>query len=140
MSHDVKFCGQKITPAQLRLIIDCVQHFPALSREELANTLCPNGGLKARECRDLLQSLHVQSIIKLPALRTGRPIGSSTTIPCTTLGDPDQPLHCTLSEVQPIQIRRIKLPAEHKLWRELVGRHHYLGYRTPYGASIRYLI
>jgi len=147
MTHNVKFCGQVVTPTQLRLIIDCVQRFPALSREELANTLCewldwirPNGGLKARECRDLLQSLHEQSIIKLPALRTGRPPGSSTAIPFTTLGDPDQPLHCTLSKVQPIQIRRIKLPAEHKLWRELVGRYHYLGYRTPYGASIRYLI
>jgi hypothetical protein len=147
MTQGVQFCGQEVTPAQLRLIIDCVQRFPALSREELANTLCewlgwirPNGGLNARECRDFLHSLHEQSIIKLPVLRAGRPLGSSTAIPYTPLGDPDQPLHCTLSQVQPIQIRRIKVSAEHKLWRELVGRYHYLGYRTPYGASMRYLI
>ena len=147
MIHQLKFCGQAVTPSQLQLIVDCVHRFPELSREELANTLCewldwtrPNGGLKARECRDFLQSLHQQSIINLPALRAGRPLGSNTTIPCSTQGDPNEPLQCALSEVQPIQIKRVQLPEEHQLWRELVGRYHYLGYRTPYGASVRYLI
>ena len=147
MTLNLKFCGQPVTPSQLQLIVDCVHRYPDLSREELANTLCewlgwirPNGGLKARECRDFLLSLHQHSIIKLPALRAGRPLGSSTAIPRTTQGDPNESLQCALSEVQPIQIRRVQMPEEHQLWRELVGRHHYLGYRTPYGASVRYLI
>jgi len=147
MTHDLKFCGQPVTQTQLQLIVDCVHRYPNLSREELANTLCewldwrrPSGGLKARECREFLLFLQQHSIIKLPALRAGRPLGSSTVIPCTTLGNPNESWQCALSEVQPMQIRRVQLSAEHRLWRELVGRHHYLGYRTPYGASLRYLI
>jgi hypothetical protein len=31
-------------------------------------------------------------------------------------------------------------PDEQRGWRELVGRYHYLGYRTAYGAALRYLI
>ena len=144
---DLRFCGQPVTASQLQLIVDCVQCYPGLSREELANTLCewldwqrPNGGLKARECREFLQHLHEYSIIKLPALRSGRPSGSHTTIPITTQCDTQEPLQCMLCEVQPIQIRRVELPTDHRLWRELVGRYHYLGYRTAYGASVRYLI
>jgi len=141
------FCGQPVTAKQRKLIADCVVRYPGLSREELANTLCewldwrrPNGRLKARECREFLQQLHQRSVIDLPALRAGRPQSSRTTIPNTPQGDADEPLHVTLSEIQPIRIRRVELPAEHQLWRELVGRHHYLGYRTAYGASVRYLI
>ena len=141
------FCGQPVTAKQLKLITDCVVRYPGLSREELANTLCewlgwrrPNGRLKARECRGFLQQLHQRSVIDLPTLRAGRPQNSRTMIPNTTQGDADEPLQVSLSEIQPIRIRRVELPAEHQLWRELVGRHHYLGYRTAYGASVRYLI
>lgn len=147
MSNDtLTFCGQVVDASQLQLITECVARFPDLSREELANTLCEwldwrraNGGLKARECRDFLQRLHERSVIELPALQPGRPRGSGTTIPLTKQGKADKPLLALLSEIQPIQIRRVESPAEHRLWRELVGRYHYLGYRVPYGASVRYL-
>jgi hypothetical protein len=143
----VTFCGQAVSASQLQLICECVTRYPDLSREELANTLCewlnwyrPNGCLKARECRDLLQQLHEGSIIELPALRAGRPRGSSTLVPKTQHGVRGETLQCALTQVQPVQLRRVQQSAEHTYWRELVGRYHYLGHKTPYGASIRYLI
>ena len=143
----VKFCGQAVSESQLQLITQCVRRYPKLSREELANTVCewldwcrPNGHLKARECRAFLQQLHECSIIELPALRAGRPRGSQTSIPHTPQSDASQRFEGKLSDAQPIKIKRVERPDEHELWRELVGRHHYLGYRTPYGASVRYLI
>ncbi len=143
----VTFCGQALSASQLRLIGECVTRYPDLSREELANTLCewldwhrPNGRLKARECRDLLQQLHENSLIELPALRTGRPRGSSTMVPQTTQGEMGEPLQCALSDVQPIRVRRVQQSEDHACWRELVGRYHYLGHKTPFGASVRYLI
>jgi hypothetical protein len=146
-NKDVTFCGQTVSTSQLQLICECVTRFPDLSREELANTLCewldwyrPNGRLKARECRDLLQQLHEDSIIELPALRVGRPRGSSTLVPKTQRGAPGESLQCALSDVQPVHLRRVEQSAEHAYWTELVGRYHYLGHKTPYGASIRYLI
>ena len=146
-SEGVTFCGQAVSASQLRLICESVKRYPNLSREELANTLCewldwyrPNGRLKARECRDLLQQLHENSIIELPALRAGRPRGSSTAVPKTQLGALGEPLECALSHVQPVQLKRVQQSAEHAYWREIVGRYHYLGHKTAYGASIRYLI
>lgn len=141
------FCGQAVTARQLQLITECMVRYPNLSRQELASTVCewlqwqrPNGRLKTRECRDFLQQLHEHSVIKLPALRAGRPRGSQTRVANTRQGQADEPLQCVLSDVQPIQIRRVESAGEHRLWRELIERHHYLGYRTAYGASVRYLI
>jgi|GEM_PF-6980381 len=82
----------------------------------------------------LTNTVQQRSVIDLPALRAGRPQNSRTLIPNTPQGDAAEPLQVTLSEIQPIRIRRVELPAEHRLWRELVGRHHYLGYRTAYGT------
>ena len=138
------FCGQPLSPTQLELIRQCVARYPGLSREELAATVCewldwrrPNGGLKTRECRDLLQQLPEPA---LPALRAGRPRGTATAIPLTPQGEAQAPLHCALGLVQPVRLKLIEQPDEQRCWRELVGRYHYLGYRTAYGASLRYLI
>ena len=140
------FCGQAVTATQLQLVTECVARYPNLSRQALADTLCEwfdwrraNGNLKSRECRDFLQQLHTCAVIELPSLRSGRPRGSSTTTPNSRQGEVDEPLLGTLSEVQPIRVRRVESSAEHRLWRELIGRYHYLGYRVPYGASVRYL-
>lgn len=141
------FCGQPLNESQLALIQQCVAHYAQLSREELAATVCewmqwerPNGGLKTRECRDLLQQLQAKGLLTLPMLRAGRPRGLATAIPHTAQGEPCGPIHGELSEVQPVRLRRVEQPAERQQWRELVGRYHYLGDRTPYGASLRYLI
>ncbi|MEN8176677.1 MAG: Druantia anti-phage system protein DruA, partial [Pseudomonadota bacterium] len=141
------FCGQPLSSTQLELICQCVARYPGLSREELAATVCEwlnwrraNGGLKTRECRDLLQQLQEQALLELPAPRAGRPCGAATAIPHTRQGDAKAPLHCALGSVRPVRLKRIEQPAEQRLWRELVGRYHYLGYRTAYGASLRYLI
>ena len=47
---EITFCGQPVAAEQLTLIIECVARYRALSREELASTLCewlqwrrPNG-------------------------------------------------------------------------------------------------
>jgi hypothetical protein len=137
------FCGQPLSPTQVELIRHCVARYPGLSREELAATVCEwldwrraNGGLKTRECRELLLQLQEP----LPALRAGRPRGRATTIPDTPQGDPQTPIHCALGRVQPVRLKRVAQPDEQRWWRELVGRYHYLGYRTAYGAALRYLI
>ena len=141
------FCGQPLAASQLDLIRDCVSSYPGLSWEELAATLCewmdwcrPNGRLKTRECRDLLQQLQTQGLICLPALRAGRPRGAATRIVHTTQGESHAPVQETLASLQPIRLRRIEQSTEGQQWRELMDRYHYLGYRTAFGASLRYLI
>ena len=91
------FYGQAVTATQLQLVTECVARYPNLSRQALADTLCEwfdwrraNGNLKSRECRDFLQQLHTCAVIELPSLRSGRPRGSSTTIPNSRQGEVDE--------------------------------------------------
>ena len=58
------FCGREFTAEEVSLIQEVVQACTGISRTELAHTVCelldwkrPGGGLKARECRDLLERL-----------------------------------------------------------------------------------
>lgn len=148
MTASLTFCGEPLSAAQLALIRECVARFPRLSRAELAATVCewlgwerPNGRLKTRECRDLLEQLEAQALLELPTRRAaGRPRGAATTLPRTAQGDPQAPVAGPLRSLQPIRLIRVEGAAEHARWRELMGRHHYLGHRTAYGASLRYLI
>ncbi len=72
-----------------------VGNYPALSRTELAQTVCellrwkrPSGRLKWRECLDLLAQLERDEVVTLPDKQPRRPLGSRTGIPVTHAGDP----------------------------------------------------
>jgi len=44
-----------------------------------------------------------------------------------------------LKGIRPIGWVPVDTPAQHRRWRNLVASHHYLGYATAFGASLRYL-
>jgi len=139
--------GLEVDGEQIELISGVVSSCGALSRTELAATVCEllgferaNGRLKTRECRDLLQRLHEQGHIALPAKAPGRPEGSRTSVPHTRRGAPQERISGSVADLVPVQLERVSTRSDHALWRELVGRHHYLGFATAYGASLRYLV
>jgi predicted GNAT family N-acyltransferase len=63
-----------------------------------------------------------------------------TGVPCTAAGEMREPLVATLGEIVPVKLEVVEGTAAHALWRELVGRHHYLGHATPFGAQLRYFL
>lgn len=129
------------------MVNQVVDSCSGLSREELAATVCElldwkrfRGQLKTRECRDLLEGLESEGHVKLPPKRQGRPKGSRTSVPKSQAGDPGPPIVATLQEVGSVYVERVEDQNKRALFRELIGRHHYLGYRVPFGAQLRYLI
>ena len=143
----VRASGLEVGGEQIELIAGVVSSCGALSRTELAATVCEllrfkraNGRLKKRECRDLLQRLHELEHIALPAKAQGRPEGSRTSVPNTRLGAAQRRISGQVADLAPVRVHRVSSRSDHALWRELVGRHHYLGYATAYGASLRYLV
>jgi hypothetical protein len=40
----------------------------------------------------------------------------------------------------PVRVQRVACTEDRRLFRELVGRYHYLGYRVPFGAHLQYLV
>jgi hypothetical protein len=142
-----RFCGLELTDADLTTTREVVAEYPGLSRMELAGTVCevlgwlrPSGSPKIRECSEWLEGLEAQGLIVLPGLRSGRGKGSLTSTPVTSLGEPGRSLEGTVRDLAPILIERVVEKPDRRLWRELVGRYHYLGCKVPFGARLRYLV
>lgn len=143
----ILFKDRRFTSRELALIREVVRSCRGLSRLELADTMCEllgwrrgSGGLKTWECRELLEELEFLGELRLPALRQGRPRGSRTTVPRTAAGEPGEALRGTAGELAPIFLEPVVDDAQRRLWRELVGRYHYLGHAVPFGAHLRYLV
>lgn len=142
-----RFSGREFSVREFALIREVVEMCPGVSRMELANTVCelvgwkrPGGTLKGRECREFLERLESAGHLGLPEKRKTRPIGSSTRIPLSERGDPRCPVAGRVEEFAPVVLDRVQGKEERLLFRELVGRHHYLGYAVPFGAHLQYLV
>jgi len=141
------FKGKEFTEADLSLVRELVDSYFHLGRYELAQTIAAvleweraNGSPKWRECRDLLEKLADDGFVTLPELRSGRPKGSKTQVPKSTAGEPGQELTGSVRDVAPVQLSLVCTQDDRVLWRELVGRYHYLGHKVPFGAQLRYLV
>jgi len=143
----VSFCGRPVSEEELGLIREVVETCSGLSRTELARTVCdlldwrrPNGKLKSHECRQFLEKLEEAGLLRLPERRRTRPRGRATSVPITSAGDEQPELVGTVRDVAPVTVELVRDDAGRQLWRELVGRYHYLGHKMPFGASLRYLV
>jgi hypothetical protein len=141
-----RFSGRPFTRAERELIGAVVRDFPSLSRMELAHTVCellgwrrPSGRLKGRECREFLERLDADGVLQLPGKRSGRPVGSKTHVPTTACGEPQGELVGEVGDVAPVVLEVVRTEPQRLAFRELVGRHHYLGHAVPFGAQLRYL-
>jgi hypothetical protein len=146
MAKPLCFCGEPVSSEQLALITQIVRRCSGLSRTELANTVCelfdwtrPNGKLKTVECRQFLEQLQARHALRLPAIRNkGR--GKSQKIALTAVSAEAERLQGTVKDFKPISLRLVNTAQQRTLFRETIERHHYLGYRIPFGAHLCYLI
>ena len=76
----------------------------------------------------------------LPDKLRGRATGSVTHVPRTAAGEPGRPLAGAVRDVAPLEVELVREPSQRLLFRELVGRYHYLGHKVPFGAHLRYLV
>lgn len=146
-STDVRFLGHGVSGKDLTLIQEVVASCDGLSRMELARTVCELLGwrrrtesLKARECREFLEKLEARSLLVLPEKRAGRPAGSRTEVPVTERGEPGAEVTGTAGDLGRVELELVRTDQARRLFRELVGRYHYLGHAVPFGAHLRYLV
>jgi hypothetical protein len=142
-----KFCGQIVSQKQLEEITEIIETFPNLSRTELASTICElfswkrcNGKLKTVECRQFLERLDTKRVIKLPASRKQYVKKSATRVYQTQKAAIQPRISVALKQLMPLKLIRVKDQKQRQLWYEYIDRYHYLGYRLPFGAQLRYFI
>lgn len=144
----VVVAGREFSACELERIIGLVSAAETASRFALARRVCEefawkraSGSPKTRECRDLLEEMERRGWMVLPAKgRRGRPRGRRTAVPLTLWGVEQPRLECTLKTLGAIELRAVAKRRDHAFWRELVGRYHYLGATTAFGAKLRYLV
>jgi len=141
------FCGREFTGADISLIQEVVAACGGISRRELAHTVCellewkrPNDRLKARECSDLLELLESKGTLILPEKKRKGKNSSQKIVPETPCRQPDNTLSGSVEEFTPLEVQRVQNRVQRDLFKELIGRYHYLGYAMPYGARLQYLV
>lgn len=142
----VSFCGHALTNDELDLVRRITREFSNLTVTELAATLCellhwrrPNGELKCRECYLFLLELQRRGWLPwLPAVQLRHPRQSRGKAEPPALLP--APISGPLEQYRPIRLELIEDAAQRRLFRQYLKQHHYLGYRAPYGAQLRYWV
>jgi hypothetical protein len=141
------FCGRAFTAEEISLIKEVVDTCTGISRTELAHTVCElldwkraGGGLKGRECRDLLERLENQGILALPAKKSPGMTKSQKSIAPAGDGQVYSTLTGSVEEFAPLDVQLVENRQQRQLFKDLVSRYHYLGYAMPYGARLQYLV
>lgn len=142
----VTFCGRTFTVQEVGLMRVVAHDYAGLGVTEIARTVCellewkrPNGGLKNHECRQLLERLAAEGVVRLPALRKLGGRGPRRVDTSQPRLEPEA-VECAAHECEPLQLALVEGPAESRLWREHLERYHYLGCRVPFGSNLRYWV
>jgi Domain of unknown function (DUF4338) len=143
---NLSFGGRIFSRQELELMRAITQDYAGLAITEMARTTCelldwkrPNGRLKDLECRQLLEDLEAEGWLKLPAVRRLGPRGPRQ-IQLTAASALQATVEGTAGEFEPLELRVVENQPESRQWTELIERHHYLKYRVPVGANLRYLV
>lgn len=142
----VRYCGRDFSEPDLNviraMIADSVRH---PTRASIARAVCerlswlrPDGRLKDMSARVALLRMAGDGLITLPAAT--RRYKPRQAITFTNASAPTEPISGSRGDLTGLELRLVTGRAETRLWKELIERHHYLGYNPLPGAQARYLI
>jgi len=137
---------RELKTKELEEIQETVRVFAALSRWELAQTICEHlgwltasGSYKTDACLKLLEHLDANGCLRLPPKRTIAPQRHSAVV--FTPGTGPQPeISGNVGDRGPVEVEPVNGSEVTALWNEYVSRYHYLGYKRPFGCYVRYFI
>lgn len=148
VQDEFRYRGRRFDATEIESVRQLVVAHPELSRRQLSVELCrawnwvqPNGQLRDMVARSFMLGLHRAGLIALPpprrgvpnnAIRAGRAVAAEPVV--TT------PLTGTLVALGPLELRLVRRTAGERLFDQLLGEHHYLGYRRPVGEHLKYLV
>ena len=96
-------------------------------------------GVSRHELEQLLERLVEEGVLTLPALRKLGGRGTRRVNLSPQHSEPE-PVECAARECEPLELVLVEGQGESRKWREHVERYHYLGWRVPFGANLRYWV
>jgi len=139
--------GRQIGAAELEQVRGLLAAHPDWSRYRLSREVCRVwnwrnhvGQIKDMAARSLLLKLEEQGWLALPVRRCLSPNRMRhKQIQC--LRHPTDLIIGSLSELQPLQIRELsQQPEAWPVFDSLLHQYHYLGYTSPVGQNVKYLV
>ena len=139
--------GRRIETAEFFQLRELVASHPEWSRYRLSRELCvlwdwrtPTGQWKDMAARTLLGKLAERGWLELPARRWLSP-NRHRLAPPPPRSWPTTPITGQLSEVSPLTITEVSGQADGRAEvRAALVQFHYLGYRTPVGENLQYVV
>jgi hypothetical protein len=142
----LRFGGRIFSGQELEWMREMARDYAGLAVTEIARTVCEllewkraNGRLKDQECRQLLEHLRDQGWLRLPPVQNSGPRGPRH-IQLTEASAPQARVEGSAGNLEPLEMQLVESRDQSQLWTELIERHHYLRYRVPVGATLRYLV
>ena len=139
--------GRRIEPVEFLEVRELVANHPEWSRYRLSRELCvrwdwrtPTGQWKDMAARTLMLKMAERGWIQLPA-RRGLSPNRHRLLPPPLRSWPTTPISGRLSEVGPLRITEVSAQANGRAEvRAALVQFHYLGYQTPVGENLQYVI
>lgn len=139
--------GRVFKPGEIEEIITTVKWLPDLARRPLAETLCwhlewttVTGSPKVTACLELLETLEARGMVRLKAKRSYRRTATEQIRHGERSEAPPEPVIGKLADLGTVSLEMVSGRERTSLWNEHVDRHHYLGYRRPFGCALRYFV
>ncbi len=142
-------CGRTITGQEIKEIQETIRLFPSLSHKELIQTICEHlqwytaaGANKTDACTKMLEKLERKKIIQLPEKRVSKKPEKikQHKISITSRTEPQPVMDCKLKELGNVTVEIANDKGSVELFNEFIMRYHYLGYKKPFGYTMRYFI
>ena len=142
-------CGRTITSQEIKEIQETIKLFPNLSHQELIQTICEHlqwytaaGANKTDACTKMLKKLEAQKVIQLPAKRVSKiqKTIKQHKVLITSSTAPQPVMACKLNELDNVTIEIANDKESVALFNEFIMRYHYLGFKKPFGYTMRYFI
>ena len=146
--HNYLFRGWLFTPEELELVKDTVAKNRSLSRRRVAEIICErlnwrdfNGSLKVIAALEALRRMEEKGFLILPP---AKPSGGYHKIRLLTaqeveFKEPKEKLTGSIETMGQLHFELTRRDKE-RLWRYLIQRYHYLGYRRLVGRHLKYFI
>ena len=147
METVLSYRGKNITNDDIAFIRELITQHPRDSRRALSLRLChawnwiqTNGHPRDMVCRGLLLALHRGGHLCLPPARNRCPGRRSVVGKRSTITVDTTPVSVPVKALKPLDITLVRRTPNERLYNDLVGRYHYLGYTQPVGEHLKYVI
>jgi Domain of unknown function (DUF4338) len=147
METSLRIQGRSWSCEQIEQIVRWVGERLSWSRYRLSRQLClvwqwvrPNGQLADMAARSFLNKLQDRGLIQLPTLRRASPNRMKHRrleyVPVDS-----SPVTGALATLGPLHLREVSQdPPRRPIFETLLATEHYLGYRSPVGENLQYLL